>query len=113
MSEITARSGHINADERDLLDYDMTLKQPARAALFEPTAFRSSDHDAVRVGVDSCDEIAPTIDVSLSPDSLWAPKHEYVSVQATIAAADDFDPSPAVTLVAATSNEPDDAPWER
>jgi hypothetical protein len=103
---------HINADEPDVLGYEMTFKQPAQDALFEPNEFRSSDHDAVLVGIDSCEEIAPTIDVSLSPDSLWAPKHEYVSVQATIAAADDFDPSPAVTLVSATSNEPDDAPGD-
>jgi uncharacterized protein len=113
VDEVTgATEWHINADEPDLLGYDMTFKQPAQDALFEPNEFRSSDHDAVRVGIDSCEEIAPTIDVSLSPDSLWAPKHEYVSVQATIAAADDFDPSPAVTLVSATSNEPDDAPGD-
>ena len=111
VDEVTgATEWHINADEPDLLDYGMTFKQPAQAALFEPNEFRSSDHDAVRVGIDSCDEIAPTIDVSLSPDTLWAPTHEYASVQATIAAGDDFEPSPAVTLVSATSNEPDDAP---
>jgi predicted extracellular nuclease len=113
VDEVTgATEWHINADEPDLLDYDMTFKQPAQDALFEPNEFRSSDHDAVRVGIESCDEIAPTIDVSLSPDSLWPPKHEYATVQATIAAADDFDPSPAVTLVSATSNEPDDAPGD-
>ena len=113
VDEVTgATEWHINADEPDLLDYDMTFKQPAQDALFEPNEFRSSDHDAVRVGIDSCDEIAPTIDVSLSPDSLWPPNHRYLTVQATIAAADDFDPSPAVTLVSATSNEPDDAPGD-
>jgi hypothetical protein len=111
VDEITgATVWHINADEPDLLDYDMTFKQPAQDALFEPNEFRSSDHDAVLVGIDSCEKVAPTINVSLSPGSLWPPNHEYVSVQATIAATDDFDPSPAVTLVSATSNEPDDAP---
>ena len=110
VDEVTgATEWHINADEPGLLDYDMTFKQPAQDALSEPNEFRSSDHDAVRVGIDSCEEIAPTIDVSLSPDSLRPPNHEYATVQATIAATDDFDPSPAVTLVSATSNEPDDA----
>ena len=78
VDEVTgATEWHINADEPDLLDYDMTFKQPAQDALFEPNEFRSSDHDAVRVGIDSCEEIAPTIDVSLSPDSLWPPNHQY------------------------------------
>ena len=35
-----------------------------------------------------------------------------MTVQATVAAADDFDPSPEVRLVSATSNEPDDAPGD-
>jgi hypothetical protein len=88
----------------------MTFKQPAQDALFEPNEFRSSDHDAVRVGLDSCDEIAPTIDVSVTPDMLSPPNHKYVDVQATVAADDNFDPAPEVSLVSATSSEPDDAP---
>jgi predicted extracellular nuclease len=43
---------HINADEPDLLDYDTSFKQPAQAALYEPNAYRSSDHDPVIVGLD-------------------------------------------------------------
>jgi uncharacterized protein len=43
---------HINADEPDILDYDMTFKQPAQDALFEPNAYRSSDHDPVIVGLE-------------------------------------------------------------
>jgi uncharacterized protein len=113
LNEITgATEWHINADEPDLLDYDMTFKQQAQDELYEPNEFRSSDHDPVRVGIDSCEEIAPTIDVSVSPDSL-SPKHnKYLTVQATIAAADNHDTAPAVTLVSATSNEPDDAPGD-
>ncbi len=42
---------HINADEPDLLDYDMTYKQDAQDALYEPNAYRSSDHDPVIVGL--------------------------------------------------------------
>jgi len=38
---------HINADEPDLIDYDMTFKQPAQDALYAPDAYRSSDHDPV------------------------------------------------------------------
>jgi uncharacterized protein len=111
VDEVTgATEWHINADEPDLLDYDMTFKQPAQEALFEPNEFRSADHDAVLVGLDSCDEIAPTLELSLTPSRLWPPNHRYVTVRATAVATDNFDPAPAVTLVSVTSNEPDDAP---
>jgi predicted extracellular nuclease len=46
---------HINADEPDLLDYDTSFKQPAQAALYEPNAYRSADHDPVIVGLDLSD----------------------------------------------------------
>ncbi|MEJ2747307.1 MAG: ExeM/NucH family extracellular endonuclease, partial [Anaerolineae bacterium] len=42
---------HINSDEPDILDYDMTYKQDAQDALYEPNAYRSSDHDPVIVGL--------------------------------------------------------------
>ncbi len=42
---------HINADEPDLIDYDMTFKLAAQDALYEPNAYRASDHDAVIVGL--------------------------------------------------------------
>ena len=38
---------HINADEPDLIDYDMSFKQDAQDALYAPDAYRSSDHDPV------------------------------------------------------------------
>jgi uncharacterized protein len=111
VDEVTgATEWHINADEPDLLDYDMSFKQPAQVALFEPNEFRSSDHDAVLVGLDSCDEVAPALEVSVTPDRLWPPNHKYVRVEATAVANDDFDPTPTVTLVSVSSNEPDNAP---
>jgi len=42
---------HINADEPDLIDYDMTFKLPAQDAIYAPDAYRSSDHDPVIVGL--------------------------------------------------------------
>jgi hypothetical protein len=38
---------HINADEPDLIDYDMTFKKDAQDAIYAPDAYRSSDHDPV------------------------------------------------------------------
>jgi hypothetical protein len=47
-----ATEWHINADEPDLLDYDTSFKPPAQDAIYEPNAYRSSDHDPVLVGLD-------------------------------------------------------------
>lgn len=43
---------HINADESDLFDYDMTFKQPLEEQLWAADPYRSSDHDPVLVGLD-------------------------------------------------------------
>ncbi|PKO04788.1 MAG: hypothetical protein CVU41_15630 [Chloroflexi bacterium HGW-Chloroflexi-3] len=43
---------HINADEPDLINYDMTYKQPSQDLLYAPDAYRSSDHDPVIIGLD-------------------------------------------------------------
>ncbi|HEX7022309.1 MAG TPA: ExeM/NucH family extracellular endonuclease [Trueperaceae bacterium] len=43
---------HINADEPDLIDYDMSYKKDAQDALYAPTPYRASDHDPVVVGLD-------------------------------------------------------------
>ncbi|MGH8947134.1 MAG: ExeM/NucH family extracellular endonuclease [Acidimicrobiia bacterium] len=42
---------HINADEPDILDYDMTFKKDAQDDLYEPIPYRVSDHDPVIVGL--------------------------------------------------------------
>jgi uncharacterized protein len=42
---------HINSDEADVFDYDTTFKPPTQDALYEPFAYRSSDHDGVIVGL--------------------------------------------------------------
>ncbi len=52
---------HVNADEPDLIDYDMTFKLPAQDALYAPDPFRYSDHDPVIIGLNVCDEIAPDL----------------------------------------------------
>lgn len=47
-----ATAWHINADEPDLLDYDMSFKKATQAALYAPDPYRSSDHDPVVVGLE-------------------------------------------------------------
>jgi len=98
---------HINADEPDLIDYDTTFKGPNQIAIYAPDGFRSSDHDPVIIGLNTCDEIPPTLTVSVTPDVLWAANHNYVDVTATVVVSDNFDPSPTITLVSVDSDEPD------
>jgi predicted extracellular nuclease len=95
---------HINADEPDLLDYDTTFKQPAQDALYEPNAFRSSDHDPVIVGLDL---EPPKLRLRVEPQVLWPANHKYVRVVAKVVATDN-EGSAEVRLVSVTSNEPDD-----
>jgi len=100
---------HINADEPSVLDYNTDFKTTnLQTVLYAPDMFRTSDHDPVIVGLNACDDIDPTLSVSVSPDMLWPPNHKYVDIKATVIAADNFDPNPTVTLVSVTSNEPDD-----
>ncbi|MEE4190390.1 MAG: ExeM/NucH family extracellular endonuclease [Halieaceae bacterium] len=49
LSQVTGLTEwHINADEPDALDYDTSFNPPE---LYEPNAFRSSDHDPIVVGL--------------------------------------------------------------
>jgi uncharacterized protein len=45
-----AAEWHINADEPDILDYNLDFGRPA--SFFRPDLYRSSDHDPVLVGLD-------------------------------------------------------------
>jgi hypothetical protein len=103
-----AADWHINSDEPDVLDYDTSFKPAAQDALYESNAYRTSDHDPVVVGLNLCDDIAPTFDnVSVTPNVLWPANHKYVTVTATVVASDNVDPNPVVRLESITSNEPD------
>lgn len=69
VSQVTgATIWHINADEPSLLDYNDTILDSGEASferkstalnLFEPDAYRSSDHDPVIVGLNLDDGIEP------------------------------------------------------
>jgi predicted extracellular nuclease len=65
LSQVTGvTEWHINADEADAFDYDTSFKPDPIDALWEPTAFRASDHDPVIVGlslVPSCGSHTATI----------------------------------------------------
>ena len=51
-SQVTgAADWHINSDEPNVLDYDTSFKPPAQEALYEVNPYRTSDHDAVVIGL--------------------------------------------------------------
>ena len=110
VSQITGVADwHVNADEPDLIDYDMSFKLAAQDALYAPDAYRYSDHDPVIIGLDVCDVIAPVFDeVTVTPGLLWPANHKYVDVTATVVASDNFDTDPTVTLVSIISSEADE-----
>ncbi len=58
---------HINADEPDLIDYDMTFKLDAQDLLYAPDAYRSSDHDPVIVSLSLDSPYAATDDTYQTP----------------------------------------------
>ncbi|RXZ49695.1 ExeM/NucH family extracellular endonuclease [Agromyces binzhouensis] len=81
-----ASTWSINADEPSLIDYDMTFKKPAQDALYEPDAYRSSDHDPVIVGFDF---IAPELSVTVDPELVFPPNAKWQTVTFDIDASDD------------------------
>ena len=103
---------HVNADEPDILDYDTTFKQPPQDALYEPNAYRSSDHDPVIVGLALADQVAPELTVSVEPSELWPANHKYVDVEVTLSVSDAVDPNPTVVFISVFSDEPDNGPGD-
>jgi uncharacterized protein len=72
-------------------------------------ADQTSDHDPVVARL-CADSTAPELTVGASPSTLRPPNHKYVTVTTTPVVSDSVDPDPAIELVSATSNEPDNAP---
>lgn len=62
-----------------------------------------SDNVTVKV----IDTTPPQINATVTPDTLWPPNHKYVEVKVNVTTFDICDPSPKITLVSVTSNEPD------
>jgi hypothetical protein len=67
----------------------------------------NTGNDTVVVTV--VDTTPPEIMISVAPDDLWPPNHKYVEVTAFVTVQDVCDPSPTMTFVSITSNEPDNA----
>ncbi len=99
---------NVNADEPNVLDYNLEFKSAAlQASLYAPDEYRSADHDPVLVGL-QLDSTPPTLQLSATPTVLWPANHKLVEVRVKAVATDAVDAAPTVTLVAVTSSEPDD-----
>ena len=70
---------HINADEPDILDYNTDFKKDAQDALYEPNAYRSSDHDPVIVGL-SLNSPPQCSKAIASQEMLWPVNHKLVDI---------------------------------
>ena len=83
---------HINADEPDLIDYDMSFKADAQDLLYAPDAYRSSDHDPVII----------TLNMNASPvaQDLTATTLEETPVNVTLVATDAEEDELTYTIVA-------------
>ncbi len=53
------------------------------------------------------DSTPPTVTCSVSPNRVWPPNHQLITVQATVVVADTLSGPAGFTLVSVTSNEPD------
>jgi hypothetical protein len=87
-----------------MLNYTFTLGTHI-VTLYAIDEAGNTGSDNVTVTV--VDTTPPEITVSIAPDSLWPQNHKYVQVQATVTAQDAVDPSPTITFISITSNEPD------
>jgi predicted extracellular nuclease len=69
-SQVTgAADWHINSDEPSILDYDTSFKPPAQEALYEVNPYRTSDHDAVVIGLDLTETVPPDTTIDSSPSN--------------------------------------------
>jgi hypothetical protein len=54
------------------------------------------------------DTTSPTLQLSLSPSSLWPPNHKLVQITATVSASDSCTSHPKIQLSSITSSDPDE-----
>jgi predicted extracellular nuclease len=78
-----AADWHINSDEPDVLDYDTTFKPLEQDVLYEPNAYRTSDHDPVVVGLNLVNYPPELGDITVLPIPVMVNSHVNASVPFT------------------------------
>jgi predicted extracellular nuclease len=105
-SQVTgAAEWHINADEPDILDYDTTFKPDQVDAIYAPDQYRSSDHDAVLVGLQLDGLPAVTASISADPAKIRFGKGSIISGELQNATSSVAIASKEVALQSRTSPE--------
>jgi predicted extracellular nuclease len=90
----------INADEADLIDYDMSFKKPPQQEIYAPDAYRSSDHDPVIVTL-TFNQPPAAVDDFYETD-----QDVILEVDAPGVLANDYDPNVYDTLLVDVAVEP-------
>ncbi|MGC5583304.1 ExeM/NucH family extracellular endonuclease [Ornithinimicrobium sp. W1665] len=105
---VDATTWAINADEPDVLDYDLDFKKAPQSEFFEKNPYRSSDHDPVIVGLDLTvedpDTVAPELEVVVEPPHVWPPNNKWRNLTTVVMATDDSGQEPTVSLVGAEAD---------
>jgi hypothetical protein len=91
-----AAEWHINADEPNILDYDTSFKPDPIDAIYAPDPYRSSDHDAVLVGLELDEIQAVTLSAAASPDTVVFGSSS--TVAGTLTSAEDGQPVSGAAL---------------
>lgn len=99
---LEATTWAVNADEPSLIDYDMTFKKTPQDELYAPDAYRSSDHDPVLIGLE-LDNVAPELEVTAVPDTIFPPDTKWHTVDFDIVATDNSGRDVTVELVGVTA----------
>jgi len=115
--DLTTKTSSLSVDGIPLAGFQNVPFAQAAASGFGRLGFEGGGTFAQQFAIDNInmsgcdcgcvDTEPPTIEISLSRDTLWPPNHKLVEVCATVDVGDDCDPAPVVTLVSITSDEPD------
>ncbi|MFZ0545856.1 MAG: ExeM/NucH family extracellular endonuclease [Candidatus Promineifilaceae bacterium] len=99
---------HINSDEPDILDYNTDFKLPAQQALYEPNAFRSSDHDPAIIGLEL--GAAPTCSSAYPSSTVLFPVDHKFRRVFVLGVTDPDGGSVSITITGIYQDEAVDAP---
>jgi len=72
-----------------------------------PPSYASSRLEVLEGPPEDVDTVPPGITVAVDPTAIWPPNNTMAAVVASVAATDDKDPNPEVSLVSVTCNECD------
>jgi hypothetical protein len=120
-ASVTLNGAASSDTDGDPLTYTWTENSVAIATGMNPTVILAYGTHTITLTVDDgkggtatdgvvvtiVDTTAPVLTLTVSPNTLWPPNHQYVTVTPTIAVTDACAATTTVKLLTVTSNEPD------